>query len=328
MKRLLITGFSGFVSRHLLEYLDASGAESEVLGVSRSQPDFPIDKYRSLRCSFRQLDLLDKPGIDQLIAQFRPTAIVHLASYSSVGFSWQNPVESFTNNTNVLLNLIERVRLLGLPCRILSVGSSEQYGNVDAAFLPLREDGPLCPVSPYAIARVSQEMLSKVYVSGYGLDIVMTRSFNHIGPYQRDLFVIPSFAKQLCAMRYRAAPARLVTGDRTVIRDFVDVRDVVRGYCDLLLHGQAGEVYNLCSGEGTSIDHVIATMQRLLGTEAELETNPKLVRPNDNRVVVGSLDKIRDAVGWSPRIPLQQSLENILEWWRERVLASEPHPAS
>src|SRR5690606_31214660 len=130
----------------------------------------------------------DGHAISDVIATFRPTWVVHLAAYSSVGFSWQMSVESFANNIKVLRNLIDPLRLHGIPCRILSVGSSEEYGNLGPAFLPLREDAPLQPVSPYAVARVSQELLSKVYVSGYGLDIVMTRSFNHIGPYQRDTF--------------------------------------------------------------------------------------------------------------------------------------------
>ncbi|MFT3922630.1 MAG: GDP-mannose 4,6-dehydratase [Myxococcales bacterium] len=326
MERILVTGCSGFVSRHFLEYLAAEGVDCKVLGVSRGIPEFPHERLGSLRFRFRQLDLLDRPGVAEVIASFRPTAIVHLASYSSVGFSWVKPVESFTNNTNVLLNLVEEVRRLEQPCRILSVGSSEEYGNVDPAWLPLREEGPLNPVSPYAVARVAQEMLSKVYVSGYGLDIVMTRSFNHIGPYQRDSFVIPSFAKQLCAIRYGNAAPRLVTGDRAVVRDFVDVRDVVRGYHMLLQRGRAGEIYNLCTGHGTSIDEVITTMQGLLGTDAELVTDPALVRPSDNRVIVGSLEKMRRELGWEPKFSLHESLGAILDWWGGRTKASDVIP--
>ncbi len=319
MDRILLTGCSGFVARHFLEHLIAEGVESDVLGLSRRKPDFLSELPRSLRFRFHQLDLLDSAGVAEAISSFRPTAIVHLASYSSVGFSWREPVESFRNNTNVLLNLVEQVRRLELPCRILSVGSSEEYGNVDPKWLPLREDGPLNPVSPYAVARVAQEMLSRVYVSGYGLDIILTRSFNHIGRYQRDTFVVPSFARQLCAIRYHNVTPKLITGDRSVIRDFVDVRDVVRGYHMLLQRGRSGEVYNLCTGQGTSIEAVIAMMQQLLGTHAELATDPALVRPSDNRVIVGSPTKMRDEIGWEPRFTLRDSLETIVEWWRTRI---------
>jgi GDP-4-dehydro-6-deoxy-D-mannose reductase len=315
MRKFLITGVSGFVGRHFLECLEEEGVATEVLGLSRNQPRSPLPSFRYLRSTFVQLDMLDKERLYDAIYQFQPSHILHLASYSSVGFSWQKPVESFRNNTNVLLNLLEQVRELELPCRILSVGSSEQYGNVAVSDLPLREDMPLQPVSPYGVARVAQEQLSSVYVRGYGLDIVMTRSFNHIGTHQREAFVIPSLAKQLTDIRRGIAPSRLSTGNRAIVRDFVDVRDVVRAYMRLLMEGTAGEVYNVCTGVGTSIEEVIGTMQSILGTAATLTTDPKLVRPDDNSAIVGSHAKLKSAVGWQPRHSLQESLRSILAWW-------------
>lgn len=319
MTKILVTGFSGFVSRHFLSFLEESSVDANVLGVGRSQPNFAIDGFRHVRCTFRHLDLLDKASVDDVIYTFQPEYILHLAAYSSVGFSWQRPVESFTNNTNILLNLLEQVRCLNLPCRILSVGSSEEYGNQLPEAYPLSEETLLRPVSPYAVARVSQEMLSSIYVKGYGLDIVMTRSFNHIGPFQRDVFVVPSLAKQLTAIRYKNAPRKLITGDRTVVRDFVDVRDVVRAYYALLIEGAVGEIYNVCSGRGVTIDDVIAIMQDELGVTAEVETDSRLVRPTDNRIVVGSNAKIRKAIDWEPRHELRDSLRNILDWWSNQV---------
>ncbi|MEY4514224.1 MAG: hypothetical protein RLZZ450_6346 [Pseudomonadota bacterium] len=312
MSKILITGFSGFVSRYFLAHLEQRAVDMEVLGVGRSAPAFPLQSFRHIRCSFRHLDLLDKAGVDDVIYSFRPDYILHLAAQSSVGFSWQKPVESFTNNTNIFLNLLEQVRSLGLSCRVLSVGSSEEYGDVGAENLPLREDAQLRPVSPYGVARVAQEMLSKVYADGYGIDVVMTRSFNHIGPLQRDVFVVPSIARQLTAIRYKGATPKLITGDRSVVRDFVDVRDVVRAYLDLLLRGTRREVYNVCSGIGVSIQQVIQTMQELLGTDVEFETDPRLVRPSDNRAIIGSNQKIQQAVQWKPSLPLKSSLEDIL----------------
>ncbi len=317
--RLLVTGLSGFVGLHFLRCLDEAGVEADVLGISRRSPTFTFEDSARVRCGFRQLDMLDQEAVGTTLNEFRPSHVLHLAAYSSVGFSWQKPVESFANNTNILLNLLDQVRRLKLSCRVLSVGSSEEYGNVDPEQLPLREAAPLHPVSPYAVARVAQEMISRVYVAGYGLDVVMTRSFNHIGPHQRDAFVVSSFAKQLVAIKYHGATPKVLTGDRSIVRDFIDVRDVVRAYLSLLNAGTAGEIYNVCSGQGATIQSIVDTMQDILGTQASIETDPALVRPSDNRVIVGCNDKLRRQLGWQPRIKLRESLVTILDWWREEL---------
>src|SRR5687768_2424286 len=218
MDKYLITGFSGFVAKHFLEFLDQQEVHTYVLGVDIHRPEFNIYGFKHVHCSFEQTDLLDKDQVDNIIYQFQPSYILHLASFSSVAFSWKNPVASFANNTNIFLNLLEKVRNMNLDCRILSVGSSEEYGNVCEGDIPLSEGAPLNPISPYAVARVSQEMLSRIYVDGYGMDIIMTRSFNHIGPGQKDLFVISSFAKQLVELKNSSEEGDLVTGDISVIR--------------------------------------------------------------------------------------------------------------
>ena len=315
MKKYLVTGCSGFVGKHFLQYLDGLGEPASVLGIDRSQPPFELDRFRNLDCSFRKVDLLQSTEWAPAIEELRPDYILHLASFSSVAFSWSNPIESFSNNTNVFLNLLEKVRKTNLRCRILSVGSSEEYGNCTLDQLPLTEEMPLHPVSPYAVARVSQEMLSKVYVDGFGCDVVMTRSFNHIGPGQLETFVISSFAKQLLEIKRTGRLPQLVTGDTSIVRDFVDVRDVVRAYDDLLKRGTSGQVYNICSGNGVALAEVIDRMCAILGISVNNLIDPKLVRPNDNKVVVGSAEKINSAIGWTPSIPLDQSLKDILQYW-------------
>jgi len=317
MEKYLITGFSGFVSLHFLAYLEQSKILALVLGIDINRPEFEISKYKYVICSFKRLDLLDKSQVDNIIYQFQPKYILHLASYSSVAFSWKNPVASFTNNTNIFLNLLEQVRALNLDCRILSVGSSEEYGNVEETNLPLREEYSLNPVSPYAVARVSQEMLSKIYVDGYGMDIVMTRSFNHIGPNQRDVFVVSSFAKQILEIKKRQSSNELITGDLSIMRDFLDVRDVVKAYHALFKKGAKGQVYNVCSGVGTSLRQIIDKMSELLSITVITKTDPRLIRPNDNRTIVGSNEKIRKEVGWQPVIPLEKSLQDILTYWEQ-----------
>ena len=319
MDKYLITGFSGFVAKHFLEFLEKQKMPAFVLGIDIHSPEFNIDEFNYIQCSFEQADLLNKDQVDSIIYQFQPNYILHLASFSSVAFSWKAPVASFTNNTNIFLNLLEKVRVMNLNCRILSIGSSEEYGNVKKEDIPLDEEQVLNPISPYAVARVSQEMLSKVYVDGYGMDIIMTRSFNHMGPGQKDIFVISSFAKQLLEIKkYNKAP-EITTGDLSIIRDFLDVRDVVKAYYFLFRKGRRGEIYNVCSGIGSTIERVIRKMSQILGIDVTSKVNPSLIRPNDNRIIIGNNKKIKVEIGWEPIYNLEQSLEDILKYWNERI---------
>jgi GDP-4-dehydro-6-deoxy-D-mannose reductase len=319
MDKYLITGFSGFVSKHFLEYIESLQEPATVIGIDINEPVFDYMDYEHVKCSFNQIDLLDKGRVDSIIYDFQPNYILHLASYSSVAYSWKNPVSSFSNNTNIFLNLLEQIRALNLNCRILSVGSSEEYGNVDPADVPLHEEHSLKPLSPYAVARVSQEMLSKVYVDGYGLDIVLTRSFNHIGPGQRDVFVISSFAKQLVEIKKLGRPAEIVTGNLSIIRDFLDVRDVVRAYHFLFKKGKKGEIYNICSGKGVTLKEIVNKMAKLLDLNVVTTTDANLVRPNDNSIIIGNNEKVTTATGWHVNYNLEQSLKDILEYWYQLV---------
>ncbi|WDF47286.1 GDP-mannose 4,6-dehydratase [Chryseobacterium sp. KACC 21268] len=317
MKKYLITGFSGFVSHHFLEYLDSLEEKIQVQGIDINKPDFDYNSFKNIDCSFNMMDLLNKEDVDDIIYQFQPDYILHLASFSSVAFSWQNPVVSFTNNTNIFLNLLEQVKNLGLKCRILSVGSSEEYGNVNEKDIPLKEDSKLNPVSPYAVARVSQELLSKVYVDGYDLDIALTRSFNHIGPRQKDIFVISSFVKKIVEIKHKNTEPKIATGNLEIIRDFLDVRDVVRAYYEILQRGKKGEIYNICSGEGTSLNTIVTMISNILEIEIETLQDPSLVRPNDNKIIIGDNTKITSEIGWKPTISLDKSLRDIVKYWEK-----------
>lgn len=319
MKKILITGSSGFVSRYFIEFLEQQQIKSSILGLDVVAGELPT-ALQYVECSFRQVDLLDAKAIDNSIYQFHPDYILHLASYSSVAFSWKHPASSFQNNTNIFLNLVESVRKLGLKTRILSVGSSEEYGNINAEHLPLREYLLLDPISPYAVARVSQEMLSKIYCSGYGMDIVLTRSFNHFGPRQRDVFVVPSFARQIAEIAKQPIRAgTIITGDLSIVRDFTDVRDVVRAYYMLLTKGVSGEIYNVCSGNGVALMDILNTLAEIAGVEVSVQTNPDFVRPNDNRVIIGDNGKIKATTGWELQYILTESLNDIYNYWSDRV---------
>ena len=267
--------------------------------------------------------LRNKEAILSLLALYQPDFVVHLASYSSVGYSWQNPVESFTNNTNIFLNLIESIRELRQNPVVLSIGSSEQYGNVQPDDVPLIENRLLKPISPYAVARVSQEMLSKIYADSYGLSIIMTRSFNHIGIKQKDNFVIPSFAKQTVKIKHKLQEPFIETGNLSIVRDFIDVRDVVKAYYTLLHHGKSGEIYNICSNKGISLNDVLLIMKNYGGIDFDIKVNPALVRPNDNQVIIGSNHKIATKLNWKPAFSIEQSLKDIIDYWEEVVMSNE-----
>jgi GDP-4-dehydro-6-deoxy-D-mannose reductase len=176
------------------------------------------------------------------------------------------------------------------------------------------------PVSPYAVARVSQEMLSKVYSEAYGVDLVITRSFNHIGPGQKDVFVVPSFAKQIAEIKKSGQKnGVLSTGDLEIVRDFLDVRDVVHAYYLLLTGGRKGRIYNVCSGRGVALREVVNELGSIAGVKIETETNPAFIRPSDNRIIIGSNQRLREEIGWIPAISLRQSLQDILEYWAQRI---------
>ena len=314
MKRILITGFSGFVSRHFLNYLHDNNKEYQVLGADINQPKLDMDSYRDvLDIDFRLCNMLDEQEVQNMVESFAPDYVLHLAAFSSVAYSWKHPGECFDNNTRIFLNITDAIRRLKKPCRILSVGSSEEYGNVSKDQLPLKESMNLKPVSPYAVARVSQEMMSKVYVDSFDMDIVLTRSFNHMGPYQDERFVIPSFIRRILDVKEGGrGEGTIETGDTTIIRDFVDVRDVVRAYYGLLMEGTPGEVYNICGGKGVALSEIISEIADIVGVDISAKVNPEFVRPDDNRQIVGCADKIKSDIGWEAEIPLRQTLSDMI----------------
>lgn len=314
MKRILITGVSGFVAGHFIDYLYDNSIECEIVGIDRDTPKIDFGKYTDqMRIHFSIIDLMDKDALKNILSSFKPDYVLHLASFSSVAFSWKYPTESFMNNSNIFLNLIDAIREVNLSCRVLSVGSSEEYGNVSKTELPLNESQKVNPVSPYAVARVSQEMMSKVYVKAYGMNLIMTRSFNHIGPRQDDRFVIPSFIKRIIDIKKSGRGKGVIeTGDTTIIRDFVDVRDVVRAYYMLLTKGTPGEIYNICSGKAYRLSDIIDCIADEIGVNVTTRVNPEFVRPDDNKEIVGSAYKIESELGWKAIIDIKDSLKDMI----------------
>ena len=313
--KLLITGFSGFVARHFAEYLDRMQIPCEICGIDINEPayDYKTAFSNNLKLEYHQVNLLDTEALEGVFKSFVPDHILHLASFSSVSYSWKHPSESFINNCVIFLNLMDMVKKFNPECRILSVGSSEEYGNVDRQDLPLRENQPLHPLSPYAVARVSQEQLSKIYADNYHYRIVMTRSFNHIGPRQDARFVIPSFIERILAIKNSGKDEGVIeTGNVEIIRDFVDVRDVVRAYYILLTKGSPGEIYNICAGRRIALKDVIQMIAGMTGVKIATKVNPEYVRPQDCLEIVGTYYKMQSEFGWEPEISMETTIEDML----------------
>lgn len=323
MDKFLVTGCSGFVGMHFLDYLEDEKIRCEVVGIDLEYMK-PHREFHYVDLKSDCVDLLNQSDIERIIFEYQPNYILHLASFSSVAFSWKNPTISFKNNVNIFLNLLEVIRKYSLKTRILSVGSSEEYGNVLPEETPLTETSPLRPLSPYAVARVSQEMLSKLYADSFGLNIVMTRSFNHIGPRQRDVFVVSSFIRRILEAKLEdKEEMTLVTGDLTIIRDFLDVRDVVKAYYLLLKQGHKGEIYNICSGVSTQLSEIVDIAGRSIGIKVKTEVSPELIRPNDNPLILGDNSKLKKHTNWNNTYSLQESIGDIVAYWKEVLSKKE-----
>lgn len=309
-QKILITGISGFVGKHLLAHFDNKPFDVQISGVDLIHPDFNLPPF----CQFKKMNLLNEAEVNDLISEFRPDAVIHLASFSKVSDSWISPIESFKNNTNIFLNLIEALRKKSPASKLLSIGSSEEYGIVDSKKVPLREEDSLNPNSPYSVARVAQEWMSKVYAKGYEMNVIMTRSFNHYGTFQQDSFFIPSMVKQLCEIKKENAQSPLYVGNIDAIRDFIHVKDVVRAYTTILEHGKSGEVYNICTGRGTSLREVIQIIADKLEITPDIVINKNLYRPNDNPIIIGDSTKLQK-LNWHPEISLEDGLDELIKFY-------------
>lgn len=322
MIKYLITGFSGFVGYHFINYLNSVVEEkNSVLGLDISEPyDYSNWNFKNLDICYKTINILNKEEVSDVIGEYKPDYILHLAALSSVGKSWDDPAGCFSNNTGIFLNIVESVRKQKLKCKILCIGSSEEYGFVDSKYIPISEMLNINPSSPYAVTKVAQEGMSKCYVAKYGMNINLTRSFNHIGPRQKDTFVIASFAKQV-AQAYVDGKKDFVmtTGNLEVVRDFLDVRDVVAAYYLILKNGKPGELYNVCSGIGYPLKDIIKSLGEISGINISACVNPDFIRPNDMPIIIGDNSKISKHTGWKPEFNIKRSLTDIFNYWVEQL---------
>ncbi len=307
MTKYLITGVNGFVGQYFCRYLKEKEPTSQIFGIDLL---LSADGFSD---HFLQLDLKDKTKVFSIIKEYRPDYIVHLAALSSVAESWKAPATSVLNNTSAFLNLVDAVRQADLSTRILSVGSSEEYGIYD---IPIKEYFHLHPKNPYAVARVEQEYLAKLYVDYFDVDIVMTRSFNHIGPKQAKHFVIPSIINGFIDILKGRSDNVLSVGNIDVVRDFLDVRDVVRAYYQILKFGQKREVYNVCSGVGTRLSEIIELISVKMNIFPKLYVDPSKLRVNDILFVVGDNSKLKQELDWKAKISLDTTISDMIESYK------------
>jgi len=312
--KYLITGISGFVAGHLVEYLCRNSDVGEIVGIDVIDPDFSwLDEPSRRKINFFNFSLLEMDTLANTINETQPDYIVHLASLSSVADSWKYPAKSFINNTNIFLNLVETVRVNKLKTRILSVGSSEEYGVVSADKIPLNEDIHINPMNPYAVARVSQEYLSRIYAKGFGIPIVCTRSFNHLGPRQKETYVISSFVKQAVEVKFKLR-STISCGNLSIVRDFIDVRDVVKCYVLLLDKGDDGEIYNVCSNQGYVLQDILHKICNKVNISRCYSGDRSLLRPIDNPIIVGDNRKILK-LGANLDYSMDRSLDDVVDYW-------------
>ena len=319
--RVLITGITGFVGSHMAECALAKGAQ--VFGSTRWRSKTDNIEHLRSKVTFIESDLRDLSSVRALLEISVPDYVVHLAAQSFVGVSWHAPAETLTTNIISQVNLLEALRGLKMSPRFLAAGSSEEYGLVLEGELPIKETNPLRPLSPYAVSKVTQDMMAYQYFKSYGLPIVRTRAFNHEGPRRGDVFVTSNFARQVAEIEAGMREPVVYVGDLTPRRDYSDVRDIVRGYWLLLERGQPGEVYNLCSGRSWSIQQVLDFVLNLSTVKGiTVKTDPARLRPSDVMILEGDPTKMHKATGWKVEIPFERTLTELLDYWRQRTRAS------
>jgi GDP-4-dehydro-6-deoxy-D-mannose reductase len=312
--RILITGATGFVGGHLRRYFLA---QTDWTIVGTSYPDMPPSPDDPQREALHFLDLRDAGATHALLAQSPPDYIIHLAAQSHVPTSYQDPWGTLDNNIRGQLNLLETCKALNLAPRILVIGSSEEYGRAGAGELPLTEDHPLRPENPYSVSKVAQDVMGYQYFISFGLPVIRVRPFNHVGPGQSARFVLAAFASQVAEIEVGKQSPVMRVGNLTPARDFTDVRDVVRAYHLALTHGAPGEVYNVASGTPRTIQSLVDRLVALATVHIRVEIDPERYRPADVPIIYGSAEKLRRDAGWEPEIPFEQTIQDVLDEWRQ-----------
>lgn len=320
--KVLITGITGFVGSHLAEYCLAR-PDVSVYGTMLSHHlGDELQRIEAIkdRVTLFECNLVNKVAVQRVISQVMPDKIFHLAAQSFVPTSWQSPEDTLVNNIIAQLNIFETVRELGINPVIQIACSSEEYGLVYDNELPIKEGNPLRPLSPYAVSKVTQDTLACQYHHSYGLKTVVTRAFNHEGPRRGEQFVTSNFAKQIALIERNRQEPIMFVGNLTAKRDYTDVRDMVQAYWLAAEKCQFGEPYNICSEKSWPIQYVLDfLLSKSSRRDIAVKQDPARMRPSDVQVLLGDCTKFKQQTGWLPKIPLEKTLEDTLNYWRARV---------
>jgi GDP-4-dehydro-6-deoxy-D-mannose reductase len=315
--KALITGISGFVGTHLTQHL-LDNTNWQVAGTV-------FGPYSSIKQWWDRLEIYPAElsrleVVVFILEQVQPDCIFHLAAQPMVSLSHRDPWGTLENNIRMQLNILHGlVELKMLDTQVLVVSSSEIYGPVEAKELPIRETQPFRPTNPYAVSKITQDMLGLQYYLTHGVQAIRVRPFNHIGPGQRPGFVVPDFAQQIAAIEAGQSPPVMRVGNLAARRDFTDVRDVVRAYQGLITQGEPGQAYNVGSGRSHAIQEVLDKLLSMSRVEITVESDPARMRPSDTPDIICDATKLHQQTGWQPTIPFEQSLIDVLDYWRDRA---------
>lgn len=319
--RVFITGITGPVGSFLADYL-LTLPEVEVHAFKRWRSDpRPIEHLRD-RVTFHEGDIEDPFSVSKAIERARPDRIYHLAAQSYPSESWDAPIATMRVNVEGTINVLEAARLHCPAARIHIAGTSAEYGWVSPEEVPIPETHLLRPASPYGVSKVAAELTGLQYHDSYGLHVVVTRSFNHVGPRQGDRCSIQTFCRQMAAIEAGQQEPVISVGNLEPRRDFTHTTDVARALWLLLDRGQPGQVYNLCSGTATRIGDIVEIVREQGRVPVEIRVDPARLRPSDEPLLMGDNSKLRAATGWQPEISMNQIVDELLDYWRARSAKS------
>lgn len=316
-KKALITGITGFVGSHMAELLLSE--KVEVYGIQRWRSKTENIEHIKDKIQFEEADLLDAHSLYTVIDKIKPNYIFHLAAQSFVQSSWASPTQTLEVNITGSAHLFEAVRKTGLPVAIQIACSSEEYGKVLPDEVPIKETNPLRPLSPYAVSKLAMDYLGYQYHESYGMNIIRTRGFNHTGPRRGDVFAESSFAKQIAEIEKGKREPVVHVGNLDAIRDYTDVRDMVKAYYLAVQKCKPGEEYNIATGTGRKIKDVLDLLLSMSKVKIKIQPDKDRMRPSDVEVLIGDAGKFKKQTGWKPEIPFQKTMEDLLNYWREKI---------
>ncbi len=320
--RILITGITGFVGSHLAEYILNLHEGHRVYGLCRWRS--PRDNLKEIFNKITALegDLCDITSLIRHIKNVKPDFIFHLAAQSYVLTSFNSPIHTLGTNVIGTANLLEAVRIVGLDPIIHICSSSEVYGQVTKKDIPIKEDCPFRPASPYAVSKVGEDMIAFQYWISHNMKIIRTRMFTHTGPRRGDVFAMSFFAKQIAAAELGSRRPIVHVGNLKSVRTFCDVRDAVRAYWLMVNICRAGEVYNIGGNTTLTIEKALKILLSFSELKFKVQVDPKLIRPSDVTLQIPCVDKFRKATGWKPEIPVEKTLRDLLDYWRQELKQS------